>query len=292
MSSSNVQTEQQSPPAKKAKTEPAAALDPKVTGIDDVTAAALRALQNQTAAMKETAAMETAAMKAEFNERLKTVEDRLNNVEDRLSHITKAFEPATQNALFETAIYHFVDIHPGWEDEESKIKHGMAILCSRVMDRLLHDTDNKVIQWQGPSTKIKPNKANHRPFPKELVGPLILRGLAGLEVYIESESIAAIKEWNPAGRNTVCHNGTFLDSMFSSPNGKSGEGGHRARKDNVKVSRRLFEDRAKESKQVGSPTTIELRVKAVLAALQKKEISTVASGEEDAVCKELTALSN
>lgn len=170
MSSSVVDTEPQSPPAKKAKTEPvassasatatAAAFDP------DMLAAAMAEGEKKFAVLKAelkknfvSMAEELEALKDRMAEVHEAIRDRIAEQHDRLNHLTEAFVPATQHALFETAIYEFVDkkIPNGWKEKEGSIKHGIASLCSGVMDRLL-STDSekkKLLTFHGGSTNQK-----------------------------------------------------------------------------------------------------------------------------------------
>jgi hypothetical protein len=113
-------------------------------------------------------------------------------LEERLERITDAFEPATQHALFETAIYEFVDkrIPSAWIDQGDKIKHGIVALCLDAIEILLSDGTKK-LRWHGPSTR----KASKNIFPKDIL-PLVLGGLAGLAVYINFEQGTTLRAWD------------------------------------------------------------------------------------------------
>lgn len=264
MSSQNTVTEECSGPATKKL---------KAAGID-AGAATAPAVAEETAALivknPSLLAVITKEMKSDFvtkqdHEELKQDHEELKG---RLDQITDVFEPATRFALFETAIYEFVEkmIPAGWEPEKEKIKHGIASLCSGVMEKLLvEESKPKKLSWQGPSTRA--NTDGRRAFPKEQRLPLVLRGLAGLVEYINMAEETNIQNWSRGERNNVPHNGSFLNSLYASPDGETRNKTYAQTKQNVKELRKIFKEKADAAFPY---ETVEEVTSAVVDALTRK----------------------
>jgi hypothetical protein len=206
----------------------------------------------------------------------------------RLNNITTAFHPATQYALFETAIYEFVDkkiLDEHREAHASRIKDGVAALCRQVLVMLLSGETDKKLAWQGLSTRHKNGK---KAFPKDQKRPLVLGGLAGLAVYIKHESQAAVKDLEHSKRNELAHNGPFLQSIYQSPDGTAHfEQEFVGQKESVKRLRMAFKDEAE--KEDNFRESIEEGVSLVVAVLKEKSFP-IETETKEKVVKELNTV--
>lgn len=206
----------------------------------------------------------------------------------RLNNITTAFHPATQYALFETAIYEFVDkkiLDEHREAHASRIKDGVAALCRQVLVMLLSGETDKKLAWQGLSTRHKNGK---KAFPKDQKRPLVLGGLAGLAVYIKHESQAAVKDLEHSKRNELAHNGPFLQSIYQSPDGTAHfEQEIVGQKESVKRLRMAFKDEAE--KEDNFRESIEEGVSLVVAVLKEKSFP-IETETKEKVVKELNTV--
>ncbi|CAB9510997.1 expressed unknown protein [Seminavis robusta] len=179
----------------------------------------------------------------------------------RIDHVAGAFQPATEFALFETAVYVFVEpLVPsgdGWSTET--VQHSTMNLCKILIDNLLEKKKGG-FQWMDLSKKVN--------FPKEKKEPLLLSGLAGSVCYIHNAEKDAIEKWGQGQRNQLSHNGSLLDSLYASPQKDLAAGDYDSTKTKIKSTRKLFETEANSKRS--QFTTVEDGVNAVVAALQKK----------------------
>ena len=154
-SSQSIAKTNSTPPAKKPKTAPAS--NAAASDGDQKTASAAVDPALLARVMEE--AGKQFVTKEEFKEEVRkqyVTKEEHAALKERLDHfITDAFGPATQHALFETAIYEFVDQKIPTDlkkDHEGKIKHGIVALCLDVMEILLSNATKK-LTWHGPSTR-------------------------------------------------------------------------------------------------------------------------------------------
>jgi len=204
---------------------------------------------------------------------------QLETIAARIDHITEAFEPATEFALFETAIYNFVDSvikelksrPDGLPFPEDKIKYAMANFCGDVFSKLVKPTQctkelgiTAGIRMGGGSKK-KTNKV----WVQTNALTLMVAALQGLVVYITSVDKQDICIMDKELLNSLAHNGGLLDALYSTPNGKKKENSYSKTKADVNAYRDLFR---KKAKAAVSYNNAEDAVKAVVAALKELEI--------------------
>jgi hypothetical protein len=128
------------PPAKKAKTDSsAAASDGNHKAASAVDPAQLVFFMEEIADLKQRG-IKADGLTDALNQRGIKADEEVAALKHHLEQISHALEPATITALFETAIYEFMDLKiltKLKEDHESKIKHGIAALCQDVLEILL-----------------------------------------------------------------------------------------------------------------------------------------------------------
>jgi hypothetical protein len=301
MSSSDsiVKTKETSAPAKRSANQQEGAFSPTAIHKKQKTASTVATSSaddgEQTMASIPAAAMkqimaevgEKFVSKQEVGEKYVTKEEHAA-LTARLNNITTAFHPATQYALFETAIYEFVDkkiLDEHREAHASRIKDGVAALCRQVLVMLLSGETDKKLAWQGLSTRHKNGK---KAFPKDQKRPLVLGGLAGLAVYIKHESQAAVKDLEHSKRNELAHNGPFLQSIYQSPDGTAHfEQEFVGQKESVKRLRMAFKDEAE--KEDNFRESIEEGVSLVVAVLKEKSFP-IETETKEKVVKELNTV--
>jgi len=301
MSSSDsiVKTKETSAPAKRSANQQEGAFSPTAIHKKQKTASTV-ATSSADDGEQTMASIPAAAMKqimAEVGEKFvskQEVEEKYVTKEEhaaltaRLNNITTAFHPATQYALFETAIYEFVDkkiLDEHREAHASRIKGGVAALCRQVLVMLLSGETDTKLAWQGPSTRHKNGK---KAFPKDQKRPLVLGGLAGLAVYIKHESQAAVKDLEHSKRNELAHNGPFLQSIYQSPDGTAHfEQEFVGQKESVKRLRMAFKDEAE--KEDNFRESIEEGVSLVVAVLKEKSFP-IETETKEKVVKELNTV--
>jgi hypothetical protein len=301
MSSSDsiVKTKETSAPAKRSANQQEGAFSPTAIHKKQKTASTV-ATSSADDGEQTMASIPAAAMKqimAEVGEKFvskQEVEEKYVTKEEhaaltaRLNNITTAFHPATQYALFETAIYEFVDkkiLDEHREAHASRIKDGVAALCRQVLVMLLSGETDKKLAWQGLSTRHKNGK---KAFPKDQKRPLVLGGLAGLAVYIKHESQAAVKDLEHSKRNELAHNGPFLQSIYQSPDGTAHfEQEFVGQKESVKRLRMAFKDEAE--KEDNFRESIEEGVSLVVAVLKEKSFP-IETETKEKVVKELNTV--
>ena len=148
-------------------------------------------------------------------------------LEGRLDQIAEIFGPATKFALFETAIYCFVD--PVIRDFESRpkglafsedvIKHAMATLCVSVLSKLLAPADHKQdLCFVGLSTRRKSGK---KTWSRTDSNTLVMQALKGLVEYLTIvDEQTMVDNMDTELRTLFTHNGVFLNALYSTPDGK------------------------------------------------------------------------
>jgi hypothetical protein len=195
----------------------------------------------------------------------------------RLDSFTEALAPATQHALFETAIYEFVSkaIPLNWKHDEDKIKYAVSSVCSSVLTIFLVPVEQKPVSfsWQGPSL---------RRISEPLVLSLVLHGIAGLAVFIQSQDDFSLLTWDPIERNSVSHNRKYLDSVFSTPTQKKSadEPSFSEKKQQVKEARKTYTDKVSS---IAIPSTIDDAVSQVVKTLDGKSILVLRSVKEQII---------
>lgn len=132
--------------------------------------------------------------------------------------------------------------------------------------------------WQGPSR-------SH--ISDSLVLTLVLHGIAGLAAFIESQDGVSLLTWNPQERNSVSHNGKYLDSVYTTPpKERSDEPSFSEKKQQVKEMRKTYMEKATS---VDIPPTIDEAVSQVVQALDEEGIP-VGSDVKEKIIKELKAV--
>jgi len=201
----------------------------------------------------------------------------------RLDQIAGVFEPATKFALFETAIYQFVDpdiqelpsSQDGLRYTGEKIKHAMACLCADVVRKLLAPMKygKKDLSLPGLSVRKKGGKVQ---WSRSVSNTLVMRALQGLVAYITVvDGQTIVDNMDTDLRNVLTHNGGILDAIYKTPDGKkNGNGnGFSTTKANVKKYRQVIQ--GKVASTVKCDTRYEnadQAVKAVFDAMKQKDI--------------------
>ena len=218
-----------------------------------------------------------AALKEEFV----TKEEHEQTVA-RLDQIAEVFEPATKFALFDTAIYQFVepDIRKlqssqgGLPSTEKMIKHAMASLCADVIRKLLAPKEyKKDLSLTGLSGRHKRGKVQ---WSRTHSNTLVMRALQGLVEYITVVDGQTIVDNMDADlRNVLTHNGGMLDAIYKTPDGKKQGNGNRfsTTKAKVKNYRQVIREKVGSAVACDIPyATAKEAVKAVIDAMKQKDI--------------------
>jgi len=208
---------------------------------------------------------------------LSTLKDEVNTLKARMDHFAGALEPATQYALFETAVHEFVGPVLGLNltPVQEKIKHAAFLVCRKLLSNLLLPTEKEIsFSWQNPSG---------RTISVATMRSLVLRGLAGLVAFIQSQDSLSLLFWNPEDRANLAHNGKFLNAVFSIPPSKEKRADDQSfseTKKYVKKTRQIFTD---EASSADIPQTVEDAVSRVVDALEKKGHEITEAAKENNV---------
>ncbi|CAB9514326.1 expressed unknown protein [Seminavis robusta] len=207
----------------------------------------------------------------------------------RLDKIAGVFEPSTQFALFETAIYEFVrsDIEKLFsaEEEQEKAKHALAVLCDDIVKQLVVDpATKKGFSFVGFSSRRRRNEKVTRKEWK----PSVLRALHGLAAYIEIEQESTLKKWatNSGQRNLVTHDGAFVDALYLTADGKTKASVFTETKEKVKKHRRILKEKSREDP---SCATLDGALEDIVKALVSKKVE-VGEAAKASVVHELKRL--
>ena len=215
------------------------------------------------------------------------LEGKFDELKSRLNGLTNVFEPSTKHALFETAIYIFValsELPAEGPHEQEKAKYALAVLCSDILKQLLEYNPKKKLSLVGFKLGLKNNLTR-----KKWKTP-ILRALQGLVAFIDIEQKSTLEDWSSVSekRNTVIHNGDFLDAIFGSPNGKANSNANRFTLTQEMVNKNLanWEETAKEDTKWH---TVEEAVESVAKKMNLKGLDVAGKGK-GSVIQELKEL--
>ena len=206
----------------------------------------------------------------EEHDNLKTEHDNLktehDNLKARMDSFTETLAPATQHALFETAIYEFVDKSDKrittleWENYADNIKYSVSLVCAAILTYCLfpEEGENFSVKWRGISGRTVPNSMRLA---------FVLHGIAGLVAFIQSQEEDLFTTWDPQERNKFSHDGNYLDSVYSTPKKErsADQPSFSEKKQQVKELRNIYSDKAS---RVNIPTGFDDAVSGVGMALE------------------------
>jgi len=146
------------------------------------------------------------------------LKSELAEVEGVVYGVVRAFAPATRIAMYEHAVYKFVEIIVLSSNPNlGLIRHQMVRLCNCVMVLLREnfDTERKgkmevkaVSNVVGTEEKVKLR--------------VVLVALQGLKAYIELTENDEVAAWDYDERNNIQHGGSFLKCLLSPPSTDKG----------------------------------------------------------------------
>ena len=203
---------------------------------------------------------------------LDDMRERLDDMNQRLDGIFGAFEPATNFALMETAVYEFVKVGEPYTDFEGKIHHAASLVAGSVLALLLSPetpTQSEFVWGQ-------PGKADFDGARRLAVG---LEVLGALVAFIEAKDIskADVEDW-PSEHNVVAHEGKLLNSLYV----YEGLEGSATAKTGAQVKTIRDEITAKRT-QFQPYANVEAGLVAVVAALTAKGLTPSEGSIEDAL---------
>ena len=162
------------------------------------------------------------------------LEESTGQLKYRMDGIAKAFEPATQHAFFETVIYKFchasVSVMLCTQPERVRdAQYAMSVVAKKVLKHLWTEDDNELRSLHIPKfgTSHRASRRRNSCSPDQLPNPSardweksvlkMLQGLMEFLNYSKGEVIDDLVANGQDHRNTVSHDGEFLDSLFGSP---------------------------------------------------------------------------
>ena len=235
------------------------------------------------------------------------LKERTSQLEYRMDGIAKAFEPATQHAFFETVIYKFcrasVSVMLFTQPERVRdAQYAMSVVAKKVLKHLWTEDDNELRSLHIPKfgTSHRASRRRNSCSPDQLPNPSardweksvlkMLQGLMEFLNYSKGEVIDDLVANGQDHRNTVSHDGEFLDSLFGSPKkDRATKELYAKRKTQLKEGRSHFEGMIGQT----GPNTLESALKDVSDAIwNKRSIENGRSFEqrEEQVLQALTNL--
>ena len=205
-------------------------------------------------------------LKTQYDD-LKTQHDHLKT---RLDNFTETLAPATFHALFETAIYEFVDksderiTTTEWQGYADKIKYSVSLVCAAILTYCLFPVEEKnfSVSWQ---------KIPGRFVPISMQRVCVLHGIAGLVAFVQSQEEDLFFKWDPEARNKFSHDGNYLNSVYLTPKKERSvdQPSFSETKQQVKKLRSIYLDNASS---VNIPTGFDDAVSWVCMALEGKGV--------------------